>query len=214
MIKVSYTGGGSGMSSAAPDYGQDYTYADLLELDESIRAEIIDGELFMMAPPVRVHQDIIREIFTPISVFLKGKSCKVYPAPFGVRLFPKDDLSDDTVVEPDIVVVCDASKLDARGCNGAPDLVIEILSPSNRSHDKLVKFQKYLAAGVREYWIVDPEEQLVQVHTLDAGRYVTTVYGPEDEAPVGILPGCVIKLQEVFSAMDTAAPSTTSGVSI
>ncbi|GHV39423.1 hypothetical protein AGMMS49546_11430 [Spirochaetia bacterium] len=193
------------MSSVVPDDSQYYTYADLLEWDDTIRAEIIDGELYMMAPPARVHQDIVREIFTPISVFLKGKSCKVYPAPFGVRLFPKDDLSDNTLVEPDIVVVCDPSKLDDRGCNGAPDLVVEILSPSNRFRDKLIKFNKYREAGVREYWVVDPVEQFVDVHILDAGRYIITMYGPEDEVPISVLPGCLINLRDVFSADRPAA---------
>ncbi|GHV82016.1 hypothetical protein AGMMS49991_05740 [Spirochaetia bacterium] len=187
------------MSSAALDYSQYYTYADVLEWDESVRAEIIDGDVYMMAPPLTEHQRILGKIYRIIGNFLEGKRCQVFPAPFGVRLFPRDNLSDGTFVEPDIVVICDSSKLDARGCNGAPDLIIEILSPSNRSHDKLVKFQKYLAAGVREYWIVDPEEQLVHVHILDAGRYITTVYGPEDDVPVSILPGCVIKLPEVFT---------------
>jgi Uma2 family endonuclease len=191
------------MSSVALDYSlyenQSYTYADFLEWDESLRAEIIDGEVYMMAPPVRAHQEISGEMYGQFWAFLKGKPCKVYPAPFGVRLFPKEDLSDDTVVEPDIVVVCDHSKLDDRGCNGAPDLVIEILSPSNPSHDRLVKFRKYLAAGVREYWIVDPEQKIVEVHILDAGRYITTVYGAGDEVPVSVLPGCIITLRDVFA---------------
>ncbi|GHV13967.1 hypothetical protein FACS189491_09650 [Spirochaetia bacterium] len=186
------------MSSALPEESRYYTYADVLEWDESVRAELIDGEVYMMATPNREHQRIIREIFLTIGNFLKGKRCQVYPAPFGVRLFPRDDLEDDTFVEPDIVVVCDPSRLDDRGCNGAPDLVIEVLSPSNKIHDKLVKFQKYLAAGVREYWVVDPEDPLVYVYILEGGRYVTTLYGPEDEAPVSVLPGCVINLKEVF----------------
>jgi Uma2 family endonuclease len=189
------------MSSAAPDDSQYYTYADVLEWDESVRAEIIDGELFMLATPATAHQRILGKLYIKIGNYLEGKPCEVFPAPFGVRLFPKDDLSDDTVVEPDIVVVCDPSKLDERGCNGAPDLAIEILSPSNRYHDKLVKFQKYLAAGVREYWIVDPDG-LVEVHILDAGRYITAMYGAADEAPVSVLPGCVINLRDVFPAGD------------
>jgi Uma2 family endonuclease len=190
------------MSSSALDYSlyedQHYTYADMLEWDESLRAEIIDGEIYMMAPPTREHQDISGELHGQLWTFLKGKPCKVYPAPFGVRLFPKDDLSDDTVVEPDIVVVCDHSKLDDRGCNGAPDLVIEILSPSNTQRDRIVKFRKYLAAGVREYWVVDPVQKTVEVHILNSGQYVTTVYDAADEAPVSVLPGCSIKLRDVF----------------
>jgi Uma2 family endonuclease len=197
------------MASTALDYtlyeNQHYTYADLLEWDESLRAEIIDGEVFLMSPPARIHQEISRELFGPLYTFLKGKPCKAYTGPFGVRLFPKDDLSDDTVVEPDIVVVCDPSKLDDRGCNGAPDLVIEIISPSNTQHDRIVKFRKYLAAGVREYWIVDPDQKTVEVHILnerdplEPPQYVTTVYDTADEAPVSVLPGCSIKLRDVFA---------------
>jgi Uma2 family endonuclease len=172
----------------------------MLEWDESLRAEIIDGEIYMMAPPTRFHQDISGELHGQLWAFLKGKPCKVYPAPFGVRLFPKDNLSDDTVVEPDIVVVCDHSKLDDRGCNGAPDLVIESVSPSNPQRDRIVKFRKYLAAGVREYWVVDPGQKTVEVHILNSGQYVTTVYDAADEAPVSVLPGCSIKLRDVFPA--------------
>jgi Uma2 family endonuclease len=182
-----------------PQKNKYYTYADLLEWDESLRAEIIDGEVYLMAPPARVHQETSRELLTTIANFLRGKPCKVYAAPFGVRLFPKADLSDDTVVEPDIVVVCDFSKLDDRGCNGAPDLIIEILSPSTGSHDKITKFRKYLASGVREYWIVNPGQKTVDVHTLDAGHYITTLYEEDEDIPVTVLPGCVIKLKDVFS---------------
>jgi Uma2 family endonuclease len=176
-----------------------YTYADWLEFDESVRAEIIDGTVYLMAPPVTIHQDIHRELFGRLFAFLQGKPCKVYSAPFGVRLFPKDDLSDDTVVEPDIVVVCDPSKIDKRGCNGAPDLIIEILSPSNSRHDRIIKFQKYLAGGVREYWVVDPDNKGVEVHVLQDGGYRTMVYDETAEAPVGVLPGCTIKFSEVFT---------------
>jgi Uma2 family endonuclease len=175
-----------------------YTYADALEWDENVRAEIIDGELYMMATPSTVHQEISMELSVQLGNFLRGKPCKAFAAPFGVRLFPRDDLSDDTVVDPDIVVICDQSKIDKRGCNGAPDLVIEILSPSNGRHDLVLKFNKYLEAGVREYWIVDPEEKAIQVHLLDNGRYITHMY--DRTAPVQILPGCVIDLSAVFEA--------------
>jgi Uma2 family endonuclease len=176
-----------------------YTYANVLEWDENVRAEIIDGELYMMAPPSTVHQRISRELFGQLYNYLDGKPCEAFTAPFGVRLFPQEDKTDDIFVEPDIVVVCDPSKLDDWGCNGAPDLIIEIISPTNSRHDRFVKFQKYLAAGVREYWIVDPNEQTVQTHVLDTGRYVTAVYGQSDEVPVTVLPGCVINLARVFS---------------
>ncbi|MDR1410584.1 MAG: Uma2 family endonuclease [Spirochaetaceae bacterium] len=184
---------------------QGYTYADWLEFDESVRAELIGGELYMMAPPAANHQDVHRELFGRLFVFLQGKPCKVYSAPFGVRLFPKEDLSDDTVVEPDIVVICDQSKIDKQGCKGAPDLVIEILSPSTVRHDRIVKFQKYLAAGVREYWVADPDNRWIEAHTLQNGGYRTMVYDETAEAPVSVLPGCAIRLSEIFAGTETPA---------
>jgi Uma2 family endonuclease len=176
-----------------------YTYADVLEWDERVRAELIDGEVYMMALPARRHQDISRELFGLLYMFLDGKPCKVYAAPFGVRLFPRADLSDDTYVEPDIVVVCDASKLDERGCNGAPDLVVEILSASTTRQDLIVKLRKYREAGVREYWVVDPESASVTVYILDNDRYYISVYDRKAEVPVSVLPGCLIRLEKMFA---------------
>jgi Uma2 family endonuclease len=184
-----------------------YTYADVLEWDESVRAEIIDGELYMMAEPLTVHQDIHRELFLSIGNFLKGKPCTVYSAPFGVRFYPRLDNSDDTHVEPDITVICDQSRISERGCKGAPDLIIEILSPSTIRLDEKIKFRLYQRAGVREYWIVDPERRLVRVHILTNGSYVTTTYDDTDTIEVSVLPGCVINLKEVFPAvLAPAAP--------
>ena len=132
-----------------------YTYADYMAWEDGERWEIIEGVPYLMSPaPTWVHQGISGELFLQIATFLKGKPCKVYAAPFDVRLFPADDDSDDTVVQPDIVVVCDRSKLDRSGCRGAPDMLVEILSPSTARHDQLVKLQLYKKAGVREYWIV------------------------------------------------------------
>jgi Uma2 family endonuclease len=131
--------------------------------------------------------------------FLKGKPCKVYAAPVSVRLHPAEDLSDDTVVIPDLIVVCDSSKLDDRGCNGAPDLAVEILSPSTSRHDRIVKFQKYREAGVREYWIVDPEEKSLVVYALKNGEYVASTYEDTDTVQVAVLPGCAIDLKNVLS---------------
>jgi Uma2 family endonuclease len=176
-----------------------YTYRDYLETDEDFRAEIFDGHLYVMTPPARYHQGILGNLFLKIGNFLAGKPYKVYPAPFGVRLFPKDDLSDDTYVEPDITVICDPSKLEDRGCKGPPDMIVEILSPSNRSNDTLVKFRKYLQAGVREYWIVDPEEKTVHVCILDKDQYRVSVYTEIQTAPVSILPGLTIALKPIFA---------------
>jgi Uma2 family endonuclease len=127
----------------------------------------------------------------------------VYPAPFGVRLFEKagDEPEDvDTIVEPDITVVCDPSKLDDHGCKGVPDMVIEILSPSTRRHDRLVKLDLYQRSGVQEYWIVDPENQSVQVFLQDGtgSLKLREDYGREDIAKVNALDGCFVELAKVF----------------
>ena len=181
-----------------------YTFADLLSWDEKERIEIIDGEAFMMATPSRIHQAISMELSRQLANFLEGKQCRVYPAPFGVRLFEQDKDSPedvDTLVEPDISVVCDRSKLDKYGCKGAPDLIIEILSPSTQRHDQLVKLNLYQRAGVREYWIVDPENKTVRVMVQDAnGRlWPHEIYKQEDIAKVGVLDGCFIELSKVFA---------------
>jgi Uma2 family endonuclease len=188
------------MSTAAePLEDQHYTYADILEWDEGERCELFDGELVMLAAPSRVHQEILAVIFYQLYNFLRGKPCKVYPAPFGVRLFPKEDHSDDVYFEPDITVVCDPAKLDDRGCNGAPDLVVEILSPSTIKNDLLYKLNKYREAGVREYWIVDPEEKTLSANILEQGRYILTEYGADAEAGSVALSPFRLELKSVFA---------------
>jgi Uma2 family endonuclease len=186
-----------------------YTSADLRSWDESVRAEIIDGQLYMQAGPDLYHQVVLGNLFFLIKKFLYKKPCKVFAAPLEVRLFPKDDLSDDTYLEPDIFVVCDQSKLDKRGCQGAPDMIIEILSPSTASRDSVRKFNKYLEAGVREYWIVDPDARVVRVNLFENGKYISRAYGlidpdeplpkyEQDIVPVTVLPGLEIDLKLVF----------------
>jgi Uma2 family endonuclease len=188
------------MSGAAERWEEaQYTYRDYLETDEDYRAEIVDGQLYAMSPPSRYHQGILGNLFVKIALFLEGRPEKVYPAPFGVRLFPKDDLSDNTYFEPDITVICDSSKLEDRGCKGPPDMIVEILSPSNPQKDTLVKFRKYLQARVREYWIVDPEEKTVHVCILDNDQYRVSVYDETQTTPVSVLPGCSIGLNAVFA---------------
>lgn len=178
---------------------QSYTYADYLTWDESERIELIDGEPVMHATPSRRHQAISRELMVRLYEFLKGKPCQVFAAPFSVRLEAKADDSDDTVLEPDIVVVCDEKKLDDRGCNGAPDFVVEISSPSTVRYDRMVKFEKYRKAGVREYWIVDPDTRSVQACILDGGMYYVQMYGDTGSAPVKVLPGCEVDLEGIFA---------------
>lgn len=188
---------------ALPAEKERYTFADILTWNEHERIEIINGEAVMMAPPLRIHQEILTEITRQIANFLEGKPCKVYPAPFGVRLFEKDgDAPEDvdTVVEPDITVICDSSKLDRYGCKGAPDMIIEILSPSTQRHDRLVKLNLYQRAGVREYWIISPDERAVQVYLLSDGLFRPyEVYSMDDIAKVNTLDGCFIELGKVFA---------------
>ena len=189
---------------ALPAEKDRYTFADVLAWEDGERAELIDGEVFLMAPaPSRGHQRISFEMCRQLGNYLEGKRCQAYSAPFDVRLFEKDgDAPEDvdTVVEPDITIVCDSSKLDDRGCKGAPDMVVEILSPSTQRHDRLVKLGLYQRAGVREYWIVSPEEQAVQVFTLSDGLLLPhEVYDRQGVAKVNVLDGCFIELSKVFS---------------
>lgn len=188
---------------AFPAEEMKYTFADCLKWEEDERVELIDGAAVMMDPPSRKHQEISGALFAQLYNFLEGKKCRVYAAPFAVRLFEKDgDTPEevDTMVEPDLSVVCDGSKLDERGCKGAPDLVIEILSPSTRRHDRLVKLGLYQRAGVREYWIVDPENKAVQVFLRDADGFLRLHedYGQEELAKVHALEGCYIELNRLF----------------
>ena len=179
---------------------QRFTYTDYLTWDDDIRQELIDGVSYLMAAPSSTHQEILGELFNQLKNFLKGKTCRVYMSPFDVRLNP--NTGDDTVVQPDILVVCDSSKIDKRGLVGAPDMIIEILSPSSTKMDKLLKFRKYCQAGVREYWILDPKNEYVQVHLLVGDKYVNTAYSSEDTAiPVTILEGCYINLADVFNSL-------------
>ncbi len=180
-----------------------YTFADLLEWDNYDRIEIINGNAVMMSPPTTLHQRILMELSRQLANFLEGKSCEVFPAPFGVRLFEREgDKPEnvDTMVEPDITVICDKKKIDKHGCKGAPDMVIEILSPSTIRHDRLVKLNLYQQAGVKEYWLVDPVNETVLVYLRDeSGNFkVHEDYGKNDIAKVNSLNGCFIELQKVF----------------
>lgn len=189
---------------ALPAEKRRYTFADALEWEEGEQAEIIDGEVLLFSTPSSRHQDISVELTRQFANYLEGKQCKVYHAPFGVRLFEQDGDSPedvDTVVQPDLSVVCDRDKIDKYGCKGAPDLVVEILSPSTQRHDRLVKLNLYQRAGVREYWIVDPDNQTVQVMLLgeNGALHLHEVYGRGDVAKVNVLEGCFIELSKVFT---------------
>ena len=162
-----------------------YTEADYYNLPEDTRAELIEGNLiYNQAAPSRIHQTILMELSGTIRNYLrsKGGSCRVFPAPFAVKL--REDRN--TIVEPDISVVCDRSKLTERGCTGAPDWIIEIVSPSNSSHDYVLKLNLYANSGVREYWIVDPVRESVFVYYLEQDHFRAEAYTFRDTIPVGI----------------------------
>lgn len=181
-----------------------YTFADILTWDENQRAEIINGEIFPMASPSTAHQLISMELSRQLANYLEGKKCCAISAPYAVRLFELEgDAPEDvdTVVEPDISVICDRGKIDKDGCKGAPDMVMEILSPSTQRHDRLVKLNLYQRAKVREYWIVSPKEQTVQVMLLDSSGILQLheVYDRNSIAKVNVLEGCFIELSKVFA---------------
>ena len=154
----------------------------------------------MSPASLRSHQSLIVRLLKQLSDFLHGKSCEVFVAPFDVRLSADSD--DGTVVQPDILVVCDQSKFDpdGKGVIGAPDFIIEILSPSTARHDLVTKFRLYQRTGVREYWTVDPVSKTVAAHVLRGDWYVTRSYDEQDSSvPVHVLDGCTINLTEVFA---------------
>jgi len=162
-------------------------------LPEGKRAELIDGQIYDMAPPGRIHQELVQQLSRTIGNYIadhKG-TCKVYPAPFAVFL----NQDDKTYVEPDISVICDNGKLDDRGCNGAPDWVIEIVSQSSQRMDYLTKLFKYRTAGVREYWIVNPMKRTVLVYLFGENED-STQYLFEDGIPVGIYPDFTMRISE------------------
>lgn len=160
-----------------------HTIEEIYALPEGERAELIDGELYMMSTPATVHQRLLTKFMVEIYNYVQKKKgdCEVFPAPFSV--FLKKD--DSTYVEPDISVVCAPDKVDEKGCHGAPDLVIEIVSPSSKKLDYVIKLAKYQEAGVREYWIVDPEQQIILVYLLDRNA-APVMYHFTDKVPVGI----------------------------
>lgn len=152
-----------------------YTYADYLTWEFDERVELIKGKIFRMGEdaPLRIHQRISGIISFYLHSFLKGEQWEIYCAPFDVRLPGKSKRNEDieTVVQPDICVICDPEKLDSAGCIGAPDLIVEILSPGNNRKELRYKYEVYEESGVREYWIIHPDEQTVLIYTLIGGKY-------------------------------------------
>ncbi|MDR0551522.1 MAG: Uma2 family endonuclease [Spirochaetaceae bacterium] len=167
-----------------------YTYADYAawELPPRKRYELYHGRAFAMAAPSIAHQTILLNLGVELSTFLKNKTCRAFVAPVDVRLFPREDRLDTTVVQPDVMVVCDPKKLSAKTCDGAPDFIAEILSHSTRRSDLLNKLNLYEEAGVREYWIIDPELKTIQQYILSEAGYIAHTFG-EGEVPVHIFDG-------------------------
>ncbi len=175
---------------------QHYTYADYLTWPDDARYELIDGEAFLMAPaPLIEHQEVAGDVYHQLRNQLDGKPFRPYIAPVDVRL-PRADEADaaiDTVVQPDVLVVCDPAKIDRRGVRGAPDWLLEVLSPSTAAHDQIAKRRTYERAGVREYWLVHPGDRTLTVYGLDKGQYGRPeIYELKDATPIGVLPGVSI----------------------
>lgn len=168
-----------------------YTIEYIYALPDGERAELIDGQIYSMAPPNTLHQRILNYINTEINMYIRKNNgeCEVFPAPFAV--FLNDD--DMNYVEPDISVICDKNKISDKGCQGAPDWVIEIISPSSRAMDYFTKLFKYQKSGVREYWIVDPIKQRVTVYFFE--KELVEEYSFGEEVPVGIYEGFSIKVE-------------------
>lgn len=168
-----------------------YTIADIYALPDGERAELIDGKIYYMAPPNTKHQMLVSDLHYQITDYVRRNKggCRVFPAPFAVFL----NENDKNYVEPDISVICDKNKITDNGCNGAPDWVIEIVSPSSRPMDYFTKLFKYRTAGVREYWIVDPLKQRVTVYLFEKESVEEYPFG--DDVPVGIYEGFSIKVE-------------------
>jgi Uma2 family endonuclease len=194
------------MRLADLDLSAGYSYADYLKWTFEERVELIKGKLFKMSPaPNRLHQELTLEIARELANYLKGKACRVYVAPFDVRLprKSKNDTDIITVVQPDVCVVCDPAKLDDKGCLGAPDIVAEILSPGNNKKELLNKYDVYRESGVKEYWIVLPSEKAFWQYVLnEQGEYTDArplTMGNTVTTP--ILPGFALDLDELFAQL-------------
>jgi Uma2 family endonuclease len=197
------------MSSLQLDLNKRYSYADYLTWLDDLRRELIDGFIQMMTPaPRRVHQKLSFRIGYLFGTYLQKKKCEIYHAPFDVRLPKGKNKSNKeiyTVVQPDICIICDPEKLDDKGCVGAPDLIVEIVSPRKAKYDVQVKFKVYEEHGVREYWIVQPNDQTVTVFLLDdKGKYqLKGIFADDDKIPVHIFNGdLLIDLTEVFDIQE------------
>lgn len=195
------------MDQAADETAKKFTYGDYLGWPEEERWELIEGIPYNLTPaPSTIHQIIVGELFRQISTFLLDRDCLPFIAPFDVRLPEAEEADDEiiTVVQPDIAVICDPAKLDKRGCRGAPDVIIEVLSPATAAKDQIQKVALYEKHGVPEYWTVHPTDRLITVRRLGSeGRYGTPFFHEaKGMLPVITLPGLEIDLDGVFRRME------------
>lgn len=161
-----------------------YTEDDYNNLPEDVRAELIEGQIYYQAAPSRIHQEILSYLHIEIGNYIrsKGGSCKVYPAPFAVKLSE----NSKNIIEPDISIICNPDKLTERGCTGSPDWIVEIVSPGNSSHDYVLKLNLYMTAGVREYWIVNPQVKSILVYYFDEANLAPKSYTFNDKVKANI----------------------------
>ena len=181
--------------SVAAKFLDSFTWDDYRSWDDGERWEIIDGEAFNMSPAPRLrHQDVLIELATQLQLFFRGKTCKLFVAPTDVKL------SEHDVIQPDLLVVCDAKQLKDTHVEGPPALVVEILSPTTQQHDRIRKLRLYAKFGVREYWIVNPYPSLVEILVLDDTQYrIHNVYGKNDRLSSPSFDGLEIELSAVFN---------------
>jgi Uma2 family endonuclease len=193
------------MKVEAPDIAGNYNYADYLQWTFDGMVELINGKIFKMSPaPSSSHQSISVNFTVEIGGFLKHKKCKVFIAPFDVRLSKfKEDKLIDSVVQPDLCIICDPTKIDEKGCNGPPDMIVEILSPSTAQRDLDLKFNLYEEYAVLEYWIVQPNDQTVSVFDLIDSKFTLRgIYHRAKIVEVKTI-GLDIDLNEVFPIKDS-----------
>jgi Uma2 family endonuclease len=187
------------------DLSGTYSYADYLKWTFEERIELFKGKIFKMSPaPNRIHQRVSGELFGVFYNYFKKHKCQLFHAPFDVRLPDSQKSTSDksifTVVQPDLCIICDDSKLDERGGIGAPDLIVEILSPGNTTREMKNKFRLYEEAGVREYWLVEPNDRIVLVYVLRAGKYIgLQPFTEEDNVESEIFEGLLVPVNELFN---------------
>ncbi len=190
---------------ALPKPEERYSWQDYLDWPTEERFELIEGEPYAMSPaPRRRHQEISGELFYQAYTALREGGCAVFAAPFDVKLSSDEEDDAPTVVQPDLTVCCDPEKLTEQGMTGPPDLVVEIVSPESGIADRRRKFAVYESYGVREYWIVDQDEELVEVYLLKEGRFSrAAVYAKDEEIASAVVPELTIELCDVFAATST-----------